>query len=193
MAGAAVLVKPSEFTPLAMTELAKGWNEIGNPPVLAVVNGLGATGAAVVAEVDMIAFTGSTRTGRRIGIAAAERLIPCNLELGGKDAMIVLDDADIERAVGGAVWSGLFNAGQSCISVERVYVQEGAYDAFVAQLTDKVKGLRTGMDKMGEFKADFGALANEAQVEIVERRPCSSTSTTRCSACATRRSARRSR
>ena len=169
MAGAAVLVKPSEFTPLAMTEIARGWDEIGNPPVLKVVNGLGATGAAVVNEVDMIAFTGSTRTGRRIGIAAAERLIPCNLELGGKDAMIVLDDADIERAVGGAVWSGLFNAGQSCISVERVYVEEGAYDEFVTQLTDKVNGLRTGMDKLGEFKADFGSLANQAQLEIVER------------------------
>jgi acyl-CoA reductase-like NAD-dependent aldehyde dehydrogenase len=169
MAGAAVLVKPSEFTPLALTEIVKGWDEIGNPPVLQVVNGLGATGAAVVDVVDMIAFTGSTRTGRRIGVAAAERLIPCNLELGGKDAMIVLDDADIDRAVGGAVWSGLFNAGQSCISVERVYVEEGVYEGFVSKLTDKVKGLRTGMDKMGDFNADFGALANDAQVEIVER------------------------
>jgi acyl-CoA reductase-like NAD-dependent aldehyde dehydrogenase len=169
MAGAAVLVKPSEFTPLALTEIVKGWHEIGNPAVLGVVNGLGATGAAVVDVVDMIAFTGSTRTGRRIGVAAAERLIPCNLELGGKDAMIVLDDADIDRAVGGAVWSGLFNAGQSCISVERVYVQDGVYERFVSKLTDKVNGLRTGMDKMGEFNADFGALANDAQVEIVER------------------------
>jgi acyl-CoA reductase-like NAD-dependent aldehyde dehydrogenase len=168
-AGAAVLVKPSEFTPLAMTELANGWNEIGAPPVMAVVNGTGGTGAAVVDEVDMIAFTGSTRTGKRIGVAAAERLIPCNLELGGKDAMIVLEDADIDRAVGGATWGGLFNAGQSCIAVERVYVQESVYDEFVSKLTAKVGELRTGMDPMGSFSADFGALANDAQMEIVER------------------------
>lgn len=167
--GAAVLVKPSEFTPLAMSAIADGWNEIGAPPVLAVVNGLGATGAAVVDEVDMIAFTGSTRTGRRIAVAAAERLIPCNLELGGKDAMLVLDDADIDRAVGGAIWGGLFNAGQSCIAVERIYVQEPVYDQFVSKLTTRVNELRTGMDKMGEFTADFGALANDGQMEIVER------------------------
>jgi acyl-CoA reductase-like NAD-dependent aldehyde dehydrogenase len=169
MAGAAVLVKPSEFTPLGITECIRGWDEIGAPPVLAAVNGLGETGAAVVDAVDMIAFTGSTRTGRRIGIRAAERLIPANLELGGKDAMIVLDDADIDRAVGGAVWGGLFNAGQSCIAVERIYVEEGVYDQFVSKLTSKVGELRTGMDAMGSFSSDFGALANDAQIEIVER------------------------
>jgi acyl-CoA reductase-like NAD-dependent aldehyde dehydrogenase len=169
MAGAAVLVKPSEFTPLGITECIRGWSEIGAPPVLAVVNGLGETGAAVVDAVDMIAFTGSTRTGRRIAVRAAERLIPINLELGGKDAMIVLDDADVDRAVGGAVWGGLFNAGQSCIAVERVYVQEGVYDQFVSKLTGKVGELRTGMDEMGSFTSDFGALANDAQMEIVER------------------------
>ena len=170
MAGAAVMSKPSEFTPLAWTELCRGWNEeIGAPPVLASVTGTGAAGKAVVDVVDMIMFTGSVRTGRAIAIQAAERLIPCALELGGKDAMVVLDDADLERAVGGAVWGGLFNAGQSCIAVERIYVQEPVYDQFVSKLTDKVSALRTGMDKMDSFESDFGALANEKQMEIVER------------------------
>jgi acyl-CoA reductase-like NAD-dependent aldehyde dehydrogenase len=137
--------------------------------VLGVANGAGAAGAAVVEVADMIMFTGSTATGRRIGVRAAERLIPASLELGGKDAMIVLDDADMERAVNGAVWGGLFNAGQTCIAVERVYVEEPIYDEFVAKLTEKVASLRTGMDAPGEFSSDVGALANEAQLAIVER------------------------
>ena len=170
MAGAAVMSKPSEFTPLAWTELVRGWNEeIGAPPVLASVTGGGATGAAVVDVVDMIMFTGSVRTGRAIGIRAAERLIPASLELGGKDAMIVLDDADIDRAVGGAIWGGFFNGGQSCIAVERVYVQEPVYDEFVSKLTARVSELRTGMDAVGAYETEFGALANDTQMAIVER------------------------
>jgi acyl-CoA reductase-like NAD-dependent aldehyde dehydrogenase len=169
MAGAAVMCKPSEVTPLAWTECVRGWNEeIGAPPVLGVVNGAGAAGAAVVDEVDMIMFTGSTATGRATAVRAAERLIPASLELGGKDAMIVLDDADLDRAVGGAVWGGLFNAGQSCIAIERVYVQEPVYDEFVSRLTAKVSELRTGMDEMDAWATEFGALANDRQMEIVE-------------------------
>ncbi|HWF53007.1 MAG TPA: aldehyde dehydrogenase family protein [Solirubrobacteraceae bacterium] len=169
MAGAAVLSKPSEFTPLAWTECVRGWNEIAAPPVLGLANGAGAAGAAVIDVVDMIMFTGSTRTGRKIAVRAAERLIPAALELGGKDAMIVLDDADMERAVNGATWGGLFNAGQTCIAVERVYVEEPIYDEFVAKLTEKVSGLRTGMDAPGTYQSDLGSLATEAQLEIVER------------------------
>jgi acyl-CoA reductase-like NAD-dependent aldehyde dehydrogenase len=170
MAGAAVICKPSEVTPLGWRECVRGWNEeIGAPPVLACVTGAGEAGAAVLDEVDMIMFTGSERTGRAVAIRAAERLIPCSLELGGKDAMLVLDDADIERAVGGAVWGGLFNAGQSCIAVERVYVQEPVYDEFVSKLTAKVNDLRTGMDEMDTYETEFGALANDRQMEIVER------------------------
>ena len=169
MAGAVVLSKPSEVTPLAWTEVVRGFNEeIGAPPVLACVNGRGETGAAVVDVVDMIQFTGSTATGRRIAMRAAERLIPVGLELGGKDAMVVLADANIDRAVGGAVWGGLFNAGQSCIAVERIYVEEPAYDAFVEKLTEKVAALRTGMDEMDSFSSDVGALATEQQLAIVQ-------------------------
>jgi acyl-CoA reductase-like NAD-dependent aldehyde dehydrogenase len=170
MAGAAVMSKPSEFTPLAWTELVRGWSEeIGAPPVLTSVTGGSAAGAAVVEEADMIMFTGSVRTGRAIGVRAAERLIPASLELGGKDAMIVLDDADLDRAVGGAIWGGFFNGGQSCIAVERVYVQEPVYDEFVSKLTAKASELRTGMDPVGAYEAEFGALANDHQRAIVER------------------------
>lgn len=169
-AGAAVLSKPSEVTPLAWTEAVRGWrDEIGAPPVLASVSGLGSTGAAVVEVVDMVQFTGSTRTGRAVAVRAAERLIPCSLELGGKDAMIVLEDADIDRAVGGAVWGSMFNAGQACISVERCYVHEQVYDEFVGKLAEQVGRIRQGTEKDRSFSNDIGALATEAQVAIVER------------------------
>lgn len=170
MAGAAVLSKPSEVTPLAWAEAVRGWNEeIGAPQVLGVATGFGETGAAVVDQVDMVQFTGSTATGRRIAVRAAERLIPVSLELGGKDPMIVLSDADLERAVHGAVWGGLFNSGQSCVAVERVYVEESVYDEFVKRLVEEVSTLRVGHDKEDEFAADYGALANQNQMDIVER------------------------
>jgi acyl-CoA reductase-like NAD-dependent aldehyde dehydrogenase len=169
MAGAAVLSKPSEVTPLAWAEAVRGWNEIGNPPVLGCATGAGEAGRAVVDVVDMVQFTGSTATGRRIGIRAAERLIPASLELGGKDAMIVLDDAELTRAVRGAVWGGLFNAGQSCIAYERIYVEKGVYDEFVSRLTTEVGKLRVGHDAQGSFETEFGAMATQAQLDIVER------------------------
>ena len=92
----------------------------------------------------MIMFTGSTRTGRKVAMAAAERLIPCSLELGGKDPMIVLRDADLERAANVATYYAMLNGGQTCISIERVYVEEPVYDEFVAKVTEKVRALRQG-------------------------------------------------
>ncbi|WP_040589773.1 aldehyde dehydrogenase family protein [Sciscionella marina] len=168
-AGAAVLSKPSEVTPLAWQAAVEGWNEIGAPPVLGCATGRGETGAAVVDHVDMIQFTGSTKTGRMVAARAGERLIPCSLELGGKDAMIVLADADLERAANGAVWGGMFNCGQSCTAIERVYVEEAVYDEFVRLVVEKTARLRQGMDAPHSFEADIGALANEAQREIVQR------------------------
>ncbi len=167
-AGAAVLLKPSEVTPLSALELARGWAEIGAPPVLAVATGAGETGAAVVNTVDYVQFTGSIRTGRAIAAACVDRLIPYSLELGGKDPAIVLADADIDRAAYGIAFGGLFNAGQVCISVERVYVEEPVYDEFVAKLTEHVRELRQGTDGR-ESRYDIGALANEAQRDIVSR------------------------
>lgn len=166
LAGAAVVIKPSEVTPLSGLALARGWQEIGAPRVLTCVTGAGATGAAVVDTVDMVQFTGSTRTGRAIAARAAERLIPCSVELGGKDPAIVLADADLTRAANGIAWGGLVNSGQACISVERVYVEAPVYDQFIALLTERVSAVRQGLDD-GSSSADMGALATDQQVEIV--------------------------
>jgi acyl-CoA reductase-like NAD-dependent aldehyde dehydrogenase len=170
MAGCAVLFKPSEFAPLTWVEATRGWREeIGAPPVVGTVTGGPETGAAVVDAVDMIAFTGSARTGRVVAARAAERLAPVSLELGGKDAMVVLSDADLERASGAAVWGAMFNAGQACISVERVYVEAPAYDEFVAKVVAKTRDLRQGMDEAGSFTSDIGSMETAAQFAIVER------------------------
>ncbi|MGV0792969.1 aldehyde dehydrogenase family protein [Mycolicibacterium sp. XJ1819] len=169
-AGAAVLSKPSEVTPLTWAEVVRGWREeIGAPPVLACAIGAGTTGAAVVDLVDMVQFTGSTRTGRAIAIRAAERLIPCSLELGGKDAMVVLDDASVDRAVAAALWGGFYNCGQACISVERVYVHDTIYDEFVTKLAAEAAALRVGVETDRSFTNDVGALVTSAQVDIVDR------------------------
>lgn len=167
-AGAAVLLKPSEVTPLSAVEFARGWSEIGAPPVLSLTTGYAETGAAVIAESDCVHFTGSTATGRKVAVACAERLIPCSLELGGKDPAIVLADADLERAAAGIAWGGMFNAGQVCVSVERVYVEAPVYDEFVAKLTDEVARLRQGQDG-NKFEFDVGAMATHAQRDIVQR------------------------
>lgn len=167
-AGAAVILKPSEVTPLSAVELARGWREIGAPPVFEVVTGAGETGAAVVGNADYIQFTGSTATGRKIAAACTERMIPYSLELGGKDPAIVLADADLDRAAHGIAFGGLFNAGQVCISVERVYVEAPVYDEFLAKLTAAVKEVRQGVDGRRP-RYDMGALANENQAQIVQR------------------------
>jgi acyl-CoA reductase-like NAD-dependent aldehyde dehydrogenase len=167
-AGAAVLVKPSEVTPLSAVELLKGWREIGAPQVFDLAIGRGETGAAVTDFADYVQFTGSTRTGRRIAARCGERLIPCSLELGGKDPALVLADADIERAVNGLTWGGMVNSGQVCTSVERVYVEAPVYDRFVEKLTAKVASLRQGHDGRG-FDFDIGAMANAAQRDLVAR------------------------
>lgn len=164
-AGCAVLSKSSEETPLACARLIEGWHEIGAPAVIANVTGAGETGAAVVDAADYVQFTGSTATGRRIGVRCAEQLKPYSLELGGKDPALVLADADLDRAVNGIAWGGLFNAGQVCISVERVYVEEPVYDEFVRRLTEKVASLSQGIGK-GD---DVGAMATAAQVDIADR------------------------
>jgi len=164
LAGAAVVVKPSEYTPLATARAVEGWREIGGPEVFVCVTGLGSAGSAVVDAVDFVQFTGSTNTGRRIAGRAAERLIPCSLELGGKDAMLVLADADLDAAANGAVWGGMFNAGQACVSVERVYVEAAVYDDFLDKVIDKVSALRQGGDDR-QYRYDVGPLANARQLE----------------------------
>jgi acyl-CoA reductase-like NAD-dependent aldehyde dehydrogenase len=166
-AGAAVLLKPSEVTPLSAVEFVRGWTEIGAPPVLALATGYGETGGAVIANVDFVQFTGSTRTGRLVALQCADRLIPYSLELGGKDPALVLADADLDRAANGITWGGLFNSGQVCVSVERVYVEAPVYDEFLEKLTKNVRELRQGQDDRG-YKFDVGAMATPAQRNIVQ-------------------------
>ncbi len=167
-AGAAVVVKPSEFTPLSMIEVIKAWKEeIGAPDVFDCVHGTGEAGAALIDNVDCIQFTGSDRTGRKVMARAAETLTPVSLELGGKDPMIVLADADVNRAANAAAWGGMVNSGQLCIAVERVYVEEPVYDEFVAKLTKEVGRLRQGADGRKPEK-DVGAMTSPNQSAIVE-------------------------
>jgi acyl-CoA reductase-like NAD-dependent aldehyde dehydrogenase len=167
-AGAAVVVKPSEFTPLSLVEVVKAWKEeIGAPDVFDCVLGSGEAGAALIDNVDYIQFTGSDRTGRKVMGRAAETLTPVSLELGGKDPMIVLADADVDRAANAAAWGGMVNSGQLCISVERIYVEEPVYDEFVAKLTKEVSGLRQGADGRKPEK-DVGAMTSPNQSAIVE-------------------------
>jgi betaine-aldehyde dehydrogenase len=167
-AGCAVVIKPSEFTPLSLLELVRGWtDEVGGPGVIEVATGLGETGSALVDEVDYVHFTGSVATGKKVMARAAGTLTPVSLELGGKDPLIVLDDADAERAANGAAWGGLANSGQICVSVERVYATEPVYDRFLAALTKRVTGLRQGPDRPA-YTHEVGAMTKPAQIEIVE-------------------------
>jgi acyl-CoA reductase-like NAD-dependent aldehyde dehydrogenase len=167
-AGAAVVVKPSEFTPLGIGEIIDAWREeIGGPDVFACVHGIGETGGALIDNVDFIQFTGSDRTGRKVMARAADTLTPVSLELGGKDPMIVLSDADLDRAANAATWGAMFNSGQVCLSVERIYVEEPAYDEFVAKLAKEVGALRQGADGKTPEK-DVGAMTSPNQRAVVE-------------------------
>jgi acyl-CoA reductase-like NAD-dependent aldehyde dehydrogenase len=167
MAGNAVLLKPSEVTPLSGQLLEELFADAGLPEGLfQVLSGDGTTGAALVeAGVDKISFTGSVRTGRRVAEACARSLIPCTLELGGKDPMIICEDADLERAANGAVYGAFANAGQVCASTERVYVVDGVAEEFTRRVLEKTSNLRQGPS--GEF--EVGPMISAAQLEVVER------------------------
>jgi acyl-CoA reductase-like NAD-dependent aldehyde dehydrogenase len=168
MAGNSVILKPSEITPLTSLLLAEGLRECGLPEnVLQIATGRGEAGAALVEHVDMIMFTGSTRTGRKVAETAARRLIPASLELGGKDPMVVLADADLERAANFATYYSMQNAGQTCISIERVYVEEPVYDEFVAKVSEKVRGLRVGKPE-GPGSVEVGAITFAPQLETIK-------------------------
>ncbi len=164
-AGCAVLLKPSERTPLTAELLLRGWQDCGAPDVMAIVQGAREAVEAVVDNSDYIQFTGSSATGAKVMERAARRLTPVSLELGGKDPMIVLDDADVELAAHAAVWGAMFNAGQTCVSVERVYVLESVYDQFVDAVVRDVEKLKMGA---GEG-FDFGAQIDDSQVAVTDR------------------------
>ncbi|GAB4080029.1 aldehyde dehydrogenase family protein [Modestobacter muralis] len=167
-AGNAVVFKPSEFTPAIGAWLAAAWRA-AVPDVadaFQVVTGSGGTGAALCrAGVGKLAFTGSAATGRTVMATCAETLTPVLMELGGKDAMIVDDDADVAAAAGAAVWGAMSNGGQTCIGIERVYATSAVYDRFVAEVTSQVAGLRPGSDD----DAAYGPMTMAGQTDVVRR------------------------
>jgi len=166
-AGNAVVFKPSEYTPAVGQLMVDTFAEIvPEHPVLQVVHGKGDVGAALtLAGVDKVAFTGSTATGKKIMAACAANLTPVLLECGGKDAMIVDADADLDAAAAAATWGGLTNAGQTCIGIERVYVVDKVHDAFVAKLVEKATALKVGADE----SSDIGPITMPAQIETIRR------------------------
>jgi len=168
VAGNAVVLKPSELTPLVALELAALLHDAGVPEdVFQVVTGEGPAGAALLhCPIDKLVFTGSVATGKRIAAAAAQKLLPVVLELGGKDPMLVLDDADVDVASSAAVWGAFVNAGQACLSVERCYVHRNLYDAFARACAEKTKKLRVGNGM--DSHTDVGPMIQERQVRIVE-------------------------
>ena len=162
LAGNAVIFKPSEVTPRSGELVAKLFEGLLPAGVLELVQGGGQVGGALcAADVDLIVFTGSVATGRKVAHACAERLSPCAVELGGKDAAIVLADADLDRAASGIAWGAMMNAGQNCAAVERVYVDRKVAEAFTQKVVAVVAKLRPGVD--------VGPLATPAQRSIVAR------------------------
>ena len=167
-AGNSVILKPSEVTPLSSLLMEEMMRECGLPDhVFQVATGDGSTGATMIAQVDCVMFTGSGRTGKKVLKEAAEAMVPCYLELGGKDPMIVCADADIDRAANAAAYYSMNNGGQVCISVERVYVEEPVYDKFVEKVTENIRELRQG-PPAGVGTVDIGAVTFPPQVEIID-------------------------
>jgi succinate-semialdehyde dehydrogenase/glutarate-semialdehyde dehydrogenase len=169
VAGNAVVMKPDTETSLTALWARDLLIEAGLPvDVFQVVLGDGpVVGPEVVRHADYVSFTGSTRTGREVAQGAAARLVGVSLELGGKNAMLVLQDADIEKAAAGAVRACFSSAGQLCISIERLYVHESIADAFVERFAARTKAMRLGTSLA--YGADMGSLIGERQLDTVER------------------------
>jgi aldehyde dehydrogenase (NAD+) len=165
-AGNAVVFKPSEYTPGVAEWLARTFLEAVGRPVLQVVTGFAETGHALcTAGVDKIAFTGSTATGKKVMAACAETLTPVVIEAGGKDALLVDADADVEAAADAALWGACSNAGQTCTGVERVYVHERVYDEFLVTLTAKAADVTAheGLD------SKIGPITMPRQLDVIKR------------------------
>ncbi len=163
-AGNAVVFKPSEYTPGVGEWLARTFLEAVGRPVFSVVTGLGETGAALChAGADKIAFTGSTATGKRVMAACAEHLTPVVIEAGGKDAVIVDHDADVEAAADAVLWGACANAGQTCTGVERVYVHEKVYDAFLTAIVAQAETLRADES----LDSPLGPITMPKQMDVI--------------------------
>lgn len=162
IAGNAIVLKPSEITPRTGARIAELCKDILPEGLVSVVQGGGDVGGALVAaDVDFVVFTGSTATGKKVAHACADRLLPCVVELGGKDAAIVLADADLERAANGILWGAMMNAGQNCGAIERVYAVKSIADQLSAKIVAAAKALR--------FGDDVGPLTTKLQLATVEK------------------------
>ncbi|MFP6655191.1 MAG: aldehyde dehydrogenase family protein [Myxococcota bacterium] len=166
MAGNAVVHKPSEVTPFSAIRLKALTEAAGFPPDLyQVIQGDGETGAALIdSGVDKVSFTGSVSTGRKVGEACGRKLIPVTLELGGKDAMIVCADADLDRAAEGAIRGSFFNSGHYCCGTERVYVPDSIYPDFVEKVVTRAQALK----QTEACDGDVGAICWDQQMDIIE-------------------------
>jgi aldehyde dehydrogenase (NAD+) len=165
-AGNAVVYKPSEYTPGVGQWLADTFSEVVHGrPVFQVVTGLGETGNALcLAEIDKLAFTGSGATGKKVMAACATNLTPVIIEAGGKDSLIVDEDADIAAAAEATLWGGMSNAGQTCAGIERVYVHEKVFDTFMSELTTQAQAVRAGSDEA----AKIGPITMPSQLKIIK-------------------------
>jgi acyl-CoA reductase-like NAD-dependent aldehyde dehydrogenase len=166
-AGNAVVFKPSEYTPAVGKWVVDRFAEVvPEQPVLQAVFGLGDVGASLCRTgVDKIAFTGSTATGKKVMAACAETLTPVLVECGGKDAMIVDADADLDAAASACVWGGLTNAGQTCVGIERVYVAEPVFDQFIGKVVERAQRLEVSAGA----GADIGPITMPSQIDIIRR------------------------
>lgn len=167
LAGSAVLVKPSEVTPRfieVVDSLLQGLQDLRG--VLRWCVGAGDLGAAMIDQVDLICFTGSVATGRKVGEAAAARFIPAFLELGGKDAAVVLEDADVDRAARALAWGSMVNAGQSCMSIERVYAVDAVYDRLITALSREIGDL--SINAVDPEIGQVGPVISVAQIDILQ-------------------------
>ena len=166
IAGNNVLLKPSEHTPLTSKLLKKIWdNAIEYKNAFQIIIGGADVGGSIVKNnnIDIICFTGSTSVGRTIAKQCAETLKPCILELGGKDPMIILNDANIHRAVESAIFGGMSNAGQTCISTEEVFVEDGIYNDFVEKISNRIKSIKSGST------GDYGSMIIAQNADKVKR------------------------
>ena len=166
LAGCAVVVKPSEVTPRFIKVINKTIAEVpALAGVLQYVAGAGSTGAELTKRADLICFTGSTATGRKVYQAACDHFIPVFLELGGKDAALVFEGADLEKATSALLWGSTANAGQSCLSIERIYVQDTVFEDFVEKITAKAAAIQLAYPEMDSGK--IGPIISDKQVVII--------------------------
>ncbi|MBN8561457.1 MAG: aldehyde dehydrogenase family protein [Leptolyngbya sp. UWPOB_LEPTO1] len=166
LAGCAVIVKPSEIAPRFIQPLLKTLDEVPKlREIFTVIEGAGETGAALIEQVDLVCFTGSVKTGRIVAEAAAKQFIPAFLELGGKDPAIILKSADLDLATSAILWGSVVNTGQSCLSIERIYVDQSIAEPFTEQLVSKAKQLKLAYPTVNS--GEIGPMIAERQAEII--------------------------